>query len=150
VSRKPETTFIGSVHKHLPMGLYHTKMHNPYTSGIADVYYSGNVADIWVEYKFVVYIPKTKSFKVNLSELQAQWLRDRASEGRRVYVIQGTKLGGIIMQDLEWENTFTQAELTPRIVDRKTVAAWLSTQTTGHYAIPETPDGRRKRHKRLV
>ena len=35
MSKGPENTFIGSVHKHLPAGLYHMKNHNAYVGGIA-------------------------------------------------------------------------------------------------------------------
>ena len=53
MSRGPENNFISSVHKHLPMKLYRMKNNNPYNGGIADVWYSGSKADLWIEYKFV-------------------------------------------------------------------------------------------------
>ena len=73
MSRKPETTFIASVHKHLPKDLYRLKNNNPFAGGIADVWYSGMKADLWVEYKFVARVPKT-GLAADLGELQKVWL----------------------------------------------------------------------------
>jgi hypothetical protein len=94
MSAKPENTFISSVHKHLPVELYHMKNNNPYNSGIADVWYSGVEQDLWVEYKFLV-IPKRGDTVIDLvggknpsiSALQQTWLKDRDVEGRNVGVI---------------------------------------------------------------
>lgn len=71
MSKKPETTFIASVHKHLPKELHREKMNNPYSSGTPDVYYSGMKADLWIEYKFIPRIPAhdTTEIKIDLSTL---------------------------------------------------------------------------------
>ena len=53
----PETRFIASVHRHLPVDLHHEKMHNAYRGGTADCWYSGQKDDLWVEYKFIT-VPK--------------------------------------------------------------------------------------------
>jgi hypothetical protein len=53
VSSKPETTFIQSIHRHLPKEVYREKMANPYRGGTPDVWYSGYKSDLWVEYKFI-------------------------------------------------------------------------------------------------
>lgn len=97
MAAKPETTFTLSVHRHLPpKGLLHReKMNNPYHSGTADVWYSGPVKDLWIEYKFVQ-LPARAATRVavDCSELQFEWLRGRHRDGRSVWVIVGCKAGG--------------------------------------------------------
>ena len=96
MSRQPENTFIASVHKFLPRELYRQKNHNQFNGGIADVWYSGDKADLWVEYKFVV-LPKRDLtvVPINLEPLQRAWLTSRHAEGRNVGVIVGCKEGGV-------------------------------------------------------
>lgn len=92
----PENTFIAAVHKHLPPDLYRMKNHNPYNGGIADVWYSGLVTDLWVEYKFEV-LPKRDDtvVPIDLSLLQREWLTRRHREGRNIGIIVGCKEGGV-------------------------------------------------------
>jgi hypothetical protein len=102
---KPETTFIRSVHKHLPpeRELYRVKTHNPYIAGIADEWYSGRARDLWVEYKFVPKLPVRANLVPSLSAQQLDWCTERRKEGRDVIVIVGCRLGGIIFADpLTW------------------------------------------------
>lgn len=96
MSRQPENTFIASVHKFLPRELYRQKNHNQYNGGIADVWYSGPKADLWVEYKFEV-LPKRDDtiVPIDLSPLQREWLTSRHGEGRNVGVVVGCKEGGV-------------------------------------------------------
>ncbi len=104
MSQGPETTFIKSVHRHLPKSLYVIKNHNVFNSGQPDVWYSGNAADLWLEYKFTV-IPKRPDTQVtiNLSELQKNWLRSRHAEGRDVGVVVGCKEGGAYFEGVSWD-----------------------------------------------
>ena len=74
MGRGPENRFIASIHRLLPNELHAEKMHNPYRGGTFDVWYSGNKADIWVEYKY------DDNW---LSPLQAKWGRGRHAEGRK-------------------------------------------------------------------
>jgi len=92
----PENTFIASVHRHLPTGLYRMKNHNQYNGGIADVWYSGDKADLWIEYKFEV-LPKRDDtiVPIDLSPLQREWLTGRHAEGRSVGVVVGCREGGV-------------------------------------------------------
>lgn len=85
------------------------KNHNPYNSGIPDCWYSGPGGDIWVEYKFAT-IPKRgeTTIKVELSELQKNWLLSRHSEGRNVGVIVGCKEGGVWMPGITWQVPYTK------------------------------------------
>ena len=143
MARKAETTFIGSVHKHLPMGVYREKMNNPYRSGTADVWYSGK-KDLWVEYKVLPTLPKRLETNIvlGLSENQKIWLRHRHEEGRNVAVICGCKAGGVVFQGVSWDRPISNPEFTSRIRTRLELAAWLLTQTGEvHHVTTQTPDG---------
>lgn len=128
MSSKPETTFIASVHKHLPKDLYHIKNHNPYNGGIADVWYSGG-RDLWVEYKFIQ-VPQRSTTVVDLvgskypaiSPLQQEWLRGRHAEGRNVGVIVGCKEGGVWFPGDSWDTTYTAGWFREHTVSRKRLA----------------------------
>ena len=132
MSSKPETTFIASVHKHLPKDLYSMKNHNPYNGGIADVWYSGE-RDLWVEYKFLV-LPKRSTTMINLvsgdnpaiSHLQQEWLHSRHCEGRNVGVIVGCKEGGVWFPGVSWDITYTTEWFRERILPRKALADLIS------------------------
>lgn len=137
MSRGPENTFISSVHKHLPAGLYRMKNHNAYVGGIADVWYSG-VRDLWVEYKFIV-VPKRPETRIDLltgknpaiSYLQQEWLRSRHGEGRSVGVIVGSKDGGIWLPGLAWDQTYTAAGFLKHLKSRKELADEILEETHG-------------------
>lgn len=119
----PENTFIGSVHRHLPVDIYHMKNHNQYNGGIPDVWYSGPAGDLWVEYKFVV-IPKRPEtiVKVELSELQKDWLSSRHREGRNVAVVVGSKEGGVWFDGLEWTHGCSAGDFRKQLVSRNDLA----------------------------
>jgi len=131
---KPETTFTAGVHKYLPPGRedpYWMKNNNLYTSGIWDVWYSGDFQDLWVEYKFVV-LPKQGKTLITpgLSELQMDWGRKRCAEGRNLAVIVGCKEGGVIMtKQTEWMRQWTRDEFMQQLKTRKDIAIWLMGQT---------------------
>lgn len=138
MSRGPENTFIGSVHKHLPVQLYRMKNHNEYNGGIADCWYSGK-RDLWIEYKFIA-LPKRDTTVIDLvggknpplSHLQQEWLRGRSREGRNVWVIAGCKEGGVIYRGCQWESAVTAADFRPHIQNRKDLAAEIAKFTGVH------------------
>jgi hypothetical protein len=99
--------------------------------------------DMWVEFKFIDKIPKTETFRLDLTPRQLEWLRDRHQEGREVYVILGTKDGGVIFSDREWEGIFSQKELLSRVISRKDIAEWIATATHGTYVPPQRGKMRR-------
>jgi len=115
VSSGPETRFIASVHRHLPpeAEFHREKMANPYRGGTADSWYSGLKRDLWVEWKWVE-LPKrpdtlidiTAGKKPSLSVLQQQWICDRRTEGRSVWVIVGSKAGGMVFCDNAWSKAY--------------------------------------------
>ncbi len=132
VAAKPETTFIASVHNHLPPGRkdpYWMKNNNEYTSGIWDCWYSGTKRDMWVEYKFLDRIPVKEAFVPALSALQVHWGNERRKEGRNMAVIVGCKEGGVIFEKGDWENPITNAAFKIRIRSRAEIAAWIMEQT---------------------
>ena len=79
------------------------KNNNPFVAGIADSWYSGKKADLWVEYKYVKDLPVRANVKIDLSRLQKDWLKSRHAEGRNVAVIIGSPDGGVIFHGSEWE-----------------------------------------------
>lgn len=110
MSSGPENTFIRAVNKYVPADVYRMKNHNQYNGGIADVWYSGAKADLWIEYKFIE-IPVRGDTMIDLvggknpplSHLQQEWITARKAEGRNVWVIVGSKSGGVVFQDLSWK-----------------------------------------------
>lgn len=136
MSRGPENTFIGAVHRHLPAALYRMKNHNEYNGGIADVWYDGR-QDLWVEYKFVQ-VPKRPTTVIDLiggktpplSALQQEWLRARHNNGRQVGVIVGSPNGGVWFPGVSWQKPITALDFSQRLASRKALAE-LIVQLTG-------------------
>ena len=128
----PENTFIGSVHRHLPAELYRMKNHNQYNGGIPDVWYSGPVGDLWIEYKFNV-LPKRADTLVvpGLSELQKNWLRSRHDEGRQVGVIIGCKEGGVWFPGVSWQEPTVAERFRSMVASRITLAKIIGQMTQG-------------------
>lgn len=131
--RKPETTFIASVHRQLPPEdeLYRMKNNNAFNGGIADVWYSAR-RDLWVEYKFLE-LPKRATTVIDLtagkdpmlSVLQQDWLKRRLEEGRNVWVIVGCKEGGVILKNRSWEHAWTTGRFRAELQTRNEIAAAL-------------------------
>lgn len=105
MSSKPETRFYQSIHRLLPKGLHFEKMHNPFRGGTPDVWYSGTLDDLWVEYKWIAKVPVRALIKVAplLSPLQQQWIELRHAEGRNVAVILGSPKGTWIYEGVSWK-----------------------------------------------
>jgi hypothetical protein len=136
MAQGPENTFIGSVHRHLPVDLYHMKNHNEYNGGIADVWYSGTKADLWAEYKFIA-VPKRDATVIDLvngknpaiSYLQQDWLGRRHDEGRQVGVIVGSKDGGVWFPGISWACTYDAHFFRSNLLPRKDLARLLAKLT---------------------
>ncbi len=107
------------------------KNHNQYNGGIPDVWYSGPAGDVWIEYKFVA-LPKREAttVKIDLSELQKNWLMTRHSEGRRVGVIVGCIEGGVWMPGLTWQVPYTVTSFRKSIALRNALATIIADMTT--------------------
>jgi len=135
----PENTFIAAVHKYLPpmRELYHMKNHNVYNGGIADCWYSGTKADLWIEYKFIV-VPKRDGTLIDLvggakpalSALQQDWLSERHAEGRNVGVIVGSKAGGVWYPGITWEEPLTALQFRTRLQSRAELGNFIQKFTT--------------------
>jgi hypothetical protein len=106
-------------------------MCNPYRSGTADWWYSGFVADMWVEYKFLSRPPVRAPAKADLTALQMLWLRNRYKEGRKVFVVIGCPKGGVILKDLAWENLITPKTFLESLKDRQAIARWIQEVVNG-------------------
>ena len=124
---KPENRFIESVHRHLPR-TYAEKMNNPWRAGTADVWYSGDRGDLWVEYKFIERIPRSAEILPDLTPRQKRWLNNRYDEGRNVAVVLGTPTGGVIYRNKEWMRPLDHVTLAGLIVPRDEIARWIFSQ----------------------
>jgi len=128
MSTKPENTFIKSIHRMLP-NVYAEKMANPWRAGTADVWYSGKRGDLWIEYKFIERIPRSKEILPELTPRQLRWLCDRFDEGRNVAVVLGTPTGGVIYRNpQEWTTPLTPVDFQAKQVTKKEIAEWISRQ----------------------
>lgn len=155
MARGPENRFIASIHRIIPLELlYHMKNHNQYVAGVADVWYSGNYGDMWVEYKYTEKLPECidlmdtkKSYA--LSALQAQWLAARWQEGRRVIVVLGSKNNALLFDDRTWEDdhelddscgymTWKSRRNRAKLLTRREVAKFIYKHTKGTNDIPAT------------
>lgn len=125
---KPETKFIASVHRHLP-NVYAEKTNNPWRSGTADVWYSGERGDLWIEYKFLERISESEEILPDLSRRQERWLNNRHDEGRNVAVVLGTPEGGVLYRNKEWMRPLDHVTLTERLMPRDEIARWIFSQT---------------------
>lgn len=126
-STKPENQFIKGVHARLAR-THCEKMCNPYRSGTPDVYYSGRVGDLWVEYKYITRIPRSAEILPDLTPRQKRWLDSRYSEGRNVAVILGTPTGGVIYRNREWLKPLTFEALNALVVSKDEIARWIYSQ----------------------
>lgn len=131
MAAKPETTFTAGVHRHLPSSLYRMKTHNPYVGGIPDCYYSGQLNDLWVEYKYIPKLTPAQCRLPNLSALQVDWINGRCAEGRSVVVIVGCPDGGVVLADGDWETFLTPQQFKDRVQTRKEIADWITGFTQG-------------------
>lgn len=121
-----ESGYTRKIGNLLRSDVYTWKISDRFTAGIPDAYYSGPVADIWVEYKLISKPPQTTKQSAALSDLQEKWLRGRMEEGRNVAVIVGlgTKNGVI----LTGEEMFNPIDLGAAI-SCKEIADWISAFT---------------------
>lgn len=130
MSRKPENTFISGVHRQKALKkVYSEKMSNPWRAGTADVWYSGELGDIWIEYKYLPKVPKSKAILPDLSPRQRKWLRDRWTEGRSVAVVLGHPDGAYVYLNCTWEDEQDSTALIEGSISRSQLAEWIREQT---------------------
>ncbi len=130
MSAKPETTFINALHRKLPKSVYHMKNNNPYTGGIPDCWYSGQLGDVWVEFKYLPSMPVRADVHPAklLSALQMEWLNGRYAEGRNVAVIIGAPKGGVLLVDRAWEMSLSPQLFASLIRSKDDLIEWILTQ----------------------
>ena len=137
---KPETRNYTAVHKRLPRSIHREKMHNMYRGGTADVWYSGNLDDLWVEYKWIAKLPQKAliCLEKELSPLQQRWLTGRHEEGRNVAVILGTPDGAWICEGVAWKEPIDPATIRIRALSKQFVADYIKerTQLNDVMAVP--------------
>ena len=124
---KPENTFIRAIHRNLPR-TYAEKMNNPWRAGTADVWYSGNRGDLWVEYKYIERIPRSSAILPDLTPRQKRWLNSRYDDGRNVAVILGLPTGGVIYRDKDWMNPKDRETLAGLVVPKDEISRWIYAQ----------------------
>lgn len=132
MAAKPETAYYTGVHRYLKgSGIYHEKMYNPLRGGTPDVWYSGTLADLWVEYKFVKDLPKAASVDVTklLSPLQLMWLNTRLLEGRNVAVVVGSPVGGLVFVNGNWNSARPTAASFEAGLSKAQVADYIRRRT---------------------
>ena len=89
----PEATYTQWYHRKLKAeGVYCLKLNLMYANGVADSWFSGNLDDCWIEFKYIKELPKRSGTLVDfkLSELQKHWIAGRCNQGRDVYLIVGS------------------------------------------------------------
>lgn len=152
MARKPENTFISSVHNHLDPRVYREKMANPYRGGTPDVWYSGDKTDLWVEFKFVI-LPKRADtvIDVDLSPLQWEWITRRFREGRNVAVIIGCREGAFVWnadpKDLR-QLTLTRTTFLTGLLSRAKCAEWIASRTLKDSCQSSTTSSQPRRSSR--
>jgi hypothetical protein len=136
---QPETRFYTAIHKLLPREIHREKMHNIYRGGTADVWYSGKLDDLWVEYKWIAKLPKKLiCLDKLLSPLQQRWLTGRHEEGRNIVVILGSPEGAWVLEGDSWMEPFSPEAVRTLGVTKRNVADYIKkrTQLNDVLAIP--------------
>jgi hypothetical protein len=131
MAKKPETAFYRGIHKLLPHTVYRVKMYNPLTGGIPDVWYSGNLDDLWVEYKWIAKVPKKALIRLDklLSPLQQRWLEERHEEGRNIVVILGSPEGAWIFEGAAWKEPLDPVAIRTVNASKQNVADYIEKRT---------------------
>lgn len=125
----PENRFIAAVHRRLSPTVYREKMNNPYRGGTFDVWYSGKLGDMWIEYKWVPRLPKARLVP-ELSELQKKWGRGRYKEGRRLRVVVGSPTGAVVFNTPDqWEEGIESSKWT--LLSKEEIAIYIALLTAG-------------------
>ena len=128
---KPETRYYTGVHKLLPREVHREKMHNVYRGGTADVWYSGNLDDLWAEYKWLAKLPKKAPVRLDklLSPLQQLWLTGRHEEGRNIVVILGTPEGAWVFEGAAWKEPLDPNVIRTQGLTKQKVADYINNRT---------------------
>lgn len=125
-----ESIYTANVGRDLPADVYPLKLCLQHESGVADSWYSGNAADLWIEYKWYAKLPRVidllKGKKPKLTKLQQDWLTKRHNEGRNVGVIVATPQGAVVYPGTSWKAPLPRAQFLERALSRKQVAEFIA------------------------
>jgi hypothetical protein len=85
---------------------------------------------LWIEYKYKkIDIPRAQVVP-DLSKLQQRWIKGRQEEGREVWVILGTKTGGVIYKRYDdMVDGITPLAYLENIMTRKQLAETIAAYT---------------------
>lgn len=98
-----EHSFTRSVNEKLrAFGIYVLKLNCSFAKGVPDCWYSGSLADLWAEFKYIPKARKTLDPTKLLSAHQLEWLNARHGEGRDVAVIIGNPNGCLALDNGQW------------------------------------------------
>jgi hypothetical protein len=127
---KPETNFTNRVLRYLPKSVYRMKNNNPYTAGVADLWFSAKGGDLWIEMKYIDPLPVSVPVRPTklLSALQLEWLNNRYDEGRNVAVVIGCKTGGVILLDKLWQSDLDVKTFKSLVRPPVELAEWIRGQ----------------------
>jgi hypothetical protein len=129
MATKPESTFYRGVHRLFKRIVpYFEKMSNPFVSGTADVWYSGDRGDLWIEYKFIPRIPRNAEILPDLTPRQIRWLNGRHDEGRNIAVVVGCPEGCVMYRNKEWLVPLSGAEFKERLISKNELALRITTE----------------------
>ncbi len=114
---KPEHRFRNKVRKKLNRTIDVWSIHDSFTGGVPDHWYSGWESDLWIEYKYFPKLPRkpidlTSGKHPKLTRLQQHWLNRKLAQGRDVWVVVGFPEGAVILTDGEaWTSAFDASRL---------------------------------------
>lgn len=120
-----EHSFVKSIHNYLNPNVYKWKIHDTYTGGVPDAFYSGPVCSLFVEYKYIKKMPKRDStiLKHSLSKLQEAWL-ERVKLATPVALILGIGDTALIIVD-DFSANISKMHYIDACIPRKEVAEWI-------------------------
>ena len=120
-----EHSFVKSIHNYLDPRVYKWKIHDTYTGGVPDAFYSGPVGSLFVEYKYIKQLPKknTTLLRHSLSKLQDAWL-ERVKPATPVALILGVEDTALIIL-AAFSLEISKMHYIDACISRKGVAEWI-------------------------
>lgn len=120
-----EHSFVRSIHNALHPDVYKWKIHDTYTGGVPDAFYSGPARSLFVEYKYIKNLPKKDNtvLKHSLSKLQAAWL-NKVKHATPVALILGVEDTAIIIID-DFSVSISKMHYLQLCIPRKQIAEWI-------------------------
>lgn len=120
-----EHSFIRSIHNYLDPNVYKWKIHDTFTGGVPDAFYSGPAGSLFVEYKYIKQLPKKNitMLKHSLSKLQEAWL-ERVYPATPVALILGVEDTALIILD-DFSFGISKMHYIDACISRRDVAEWI-------------------------